>query len=164
MPFKFNVLLFLGLLPVISLGFAVSELSAQSHGTTAASGLGASNAAGSKANPSSASTGGGAMGREASGSETTAKPVAQRARRCMGAETACATGKTPKHIVHSSNLRPGATLSGHELHRITRPGLYGIGKSPRGSSYGIVDGQLLRYDPDTMQILSVIRNVDSILD
>lgn len=61
-------------------------------------------------------------------------------------------------------LRVGATIETGHLHVVTRPGLYGIGAAPRGSAYGIVDERLVRFDPDTMQIQSVIRMVETILD
>ncbi|MDF3605595.1 hypothetical protein PE067_05205 [Paracoccus sp. DMF-8] len=58
----------------------------------------------------------------------------------------------------------GARVDPQELHVVTRPGLYGMGHPPRGNSYGVVNGRLIRFDPDTMQLLSVIRDVDQILD
>lgn len=49
------------------------------------------------------------------------------------------------------------------LHDISRPGLYGINRLPEGSRYGVLKGQLIRYDPATMHVQSVIRPV-AILD
>lgn len=58
----------------------------------------------------------------------------------------------------------GQRIDNGQLHRINRPGLYGISQSPTGSSYGVLDGRLIRYDPDTMRVQSIIRDVDQILD
>ncbi|WP_142662449.1 hypothetical protein [Paracoccus laeviglucosivorans] len=58
----------------------------------------------------------------------------------------------------------GERISPENLHRISRPGLYGISKSPDGSDYGVLEGRLIRYDPHTMQVQSIIREVDQILD
>lgn len=59
----------------------------------------------------------------------------------------------------------GQRIDPDALHRIKRPGLYGVGTSVDGSSnYGILEGRLIRYDPDTLRVQSVIREVDQILD
>ncbi|TWI36997.1 hypothetical protein IQ24_00787 [Paracoccus sulfuroxidans] len=58
----------------------------------------------------------------------------------------------------------GEALPPGKIHVITRPGLYGMGEPPRGSRYGIVNGRLIRFDPGTSRVLSVIRQVDRILD
>lgn len=58
----------------------------------------------------------------------------------------------------------GKALAPSSIHVITRPGLYGMGQPPRGSRYGIVNGKLIRFDPSTSRVLSVIRQVDRILD
>lgn len=61
-------------------------------------------------------------------------------------------------------MRIGAQIEAQRVHVVTRPGLYGIGAAPAGSSYGVVDGKLVRFDPETMRIQSVVRMVDRILD
>lgn len=58
----------------------------------------------------------------------------------------------------------GKALAPSSFHVVTRPGLYGMGQPPRGSRYGIVNGKLIRFDPSTSRVLSVIRQVDQILD
>lgn len=62
------------------------------------------------------------------------------------------------------SLRVGGTVDAALLHPVTRPGLYGMSQPPAGSRYGIIAGQLIRYDPDSVQVLSIIRQVDRILD
>ncbi|MEF9605666.1 hypothetical protein O4J55_26395, partial [Paracoccus sp. PXZ] len=61
-------------------------------------------------------------------------------------------------------LRVGDRLDSARLHQVTRPGLYGMSEAPSGSRYGIVDGKLIRYDPESAQVLSIIRQVDRIVD
>ncbi|MDF3853732.1 hypothetical protein ACDP63_06285 [Paracoccus sp. P2] len=61
-------------------------------------------------------------------------------------------------------LRVGDRLDSARLHPVTRPGLYGMSEAPSGSRYGIVDGKLIRYDPENAQVLSIIRQVDRIMD
>ncbi len=64
----------------------------------------------------------------------------------------------------NGDLRVGNKIDAHDLHVVSRPGLYGIGIAPRGSQYGIIDHRLVRFNPQTMQIQSVIRMVDQIRD
>lgn len=61
-------------------------------------------------------------------------------------------------------LRVGEHVDPQDLHQIQRPALYGIGQSPAGSAYGVVQGQLIRFDPLSLQVLSIIRQVDRIRD
>lgn len=58
----------------------------------------------------------------------------------------------------------GQHIDASQLHPVRRPGLYGVSGSPVGSRYGVIDGRLIRYDPDTMRVQSIIRPVDEILD
>jgi len=61
-------------------------------------------------------------------------------------------------------LQVGDHLDAARLHQVTRPGLYGMSQAPMGSRYGIVDGKLIRYDPESAQVLSIIRQVERIVD
>ncbi|MTH77296.1 hypothetical protein [Paracoccus aestuariivivens] len=61
-------------------------------------------------------------------------------------------------------LRVGQQIEPAHLHRINRPGLYGISQAPNGSGYGVIDGRLIRYDAQTMRVQSIIRQIDNILD
>lgn len=63
-----------------------------------------------------------------------------------------------------AKLRVGARIDPTRLHPVTRPGLYGVGQSPPGSSYGIIAGRLIRYDPDSLRIQSIIREIEAVLD
>ena len=61
-------------------------------------------------------------------------------------------------------VRVGDRVDLRRLHRITRPGLYGMSHPPTGSRYGIVNGNLIRYDPRNVRVLSIIRLLDRIVD
>lgn len=61
-------------------------------------------------------------------------------------------------------IKVGYPIQPDEMHQITRPGLYGLGRPPAGHSYAIIDWLLVRYHTQTKQILSVIRRVDEIHD
>lgn len=61
-------------------------------------------------------------------------------------------------------LQVGDRLDPAELHPVTRPGLYGMSQSPDGSAYGVVDGRLIRFDPESLTVKSIIRQVERILD
>ena len=68
----------------------------------------------------------------------------------------------------SAQARPqvmvGETAMPGRLHIISHPGRYGLGPELPGSIYAVVDGMLVRIDPDTREIQSVIRRIDHILD
>lgn len=61
-------------------------------------------------------------------------------------------------------VRVGETIDPAQLHPVRRPGLYGVSVSPDSSRYGIVEGRLIRYDPTSLRVQSVIRQVDEIVD
>lgn len=67
---------------------------------------------------------------------------------------------------HAKATRPiiGRILARDRVHLVTRPGLYGLGIPPRGSRYGVVDGQLVRLEQGTWRVQSIIRRVNAILD
>ncbi len=92
-------------------------------------------------------------------------PHSGRADAAPALTDAAATGLSkPIRIAGTDEVRVGAVAGPQDLHPITRPGLYGVGRAPQGNKYGVIDGKLVRYDPQTMQILAVIRAVDAILD
>ena len=64
----------------------------------------------------------------------------------------------------SGGVRVGASVAPGKLHRVSRPGLYGMSEPPVCSAYGIVDNRLIRFDPESGRVLSIIRQVDEILD
>lgn len=61
-------------------------------------------------------------------------------------------------------LQVGQVIDPALLHRVSRPGLYGIGRPVAGSDFGVLAGRLIRYDADTMRVQAVIRQIDDILD
>lgn len=71
---------------------------------------------------------------------------------------------SPRAIV-IDGLAVGDILDGSKMHVITRPGLYGLGGSATTESrYGIIEGKLLRFDPQTMQLRAIIRHGVSVLE
>ncbi|UXU74889.1 MULTISPECIES: hypothetical protein [unclassified Paracoccus (in: a-proteobacteria)] len=70
----------------------------------------------------------------------------------------------PDTAAIAAPLRIGERLDAQRLHKVTRPGLYGMSHPPPGSRYGIIDGRLIRYDPESETVLSIIRQIDRILD
>ena len=63
-----------------------------------------------------------------------------------------------------AGVHVGDTLDPKRLHPVSRPGLYGIGHVPSGANYGVIDGLLVRYDPESRKVLSIVRAVDAVLD
>lgn len=59
--------------------------------------------------------------------------------------------------VQVKGLAVGDRLDPARLHVITRPGLYGLSGST-GDSFGVVDGLLVRYDPASLRLKSIIRS------
>lgn len=58
----------------------------------------------------------------------------------------------------------GDIIDWDNVHIVTQPGYYGLSTPPRGDRYAIIDGQLVRVNRDSGQILSILRLVDAILD
>ena len=54
-------------------------------------------------------------------------------------------------------LTPGDIIHVESVDFIEHPGRYGLGTNLPGSRYAIVDGHLVRVDPDTMQLQSILR-------
>ena len=69
-----------------------------------------------------------------------------------------------KQSASGGGVQVGASVAPDKLHRVSRPGLYGMSEPPAGSAYGIVDNRLIRFNPESGQVLSIIRQVDEILD
>lgn len=68
----------------------------------------------------------------------------------------------PSHV--DSEIDIGEVAPAGGTHLITRPGRYGLGPEVPGSQYAVVGGMLVRLDPHTLQIQSVIRMVNGLLD
>ena len=58
----------------------------------------------------------------------------------------------------------GDRLAEPAYHYVTRPARYGLNPLNDGSRYVIVGNNLLRVDGETLELLALIRIVDSILD
>lgn len=72
---------------------------------------------------------------------------------------------TPIQVADTGHqLRVGEMIAPGEFHPINRPGLYGLAPAPHGQGFGIGEGKLFRYDAQSMQVMSVIRQIDRVLD
>lgn len=69
------------------------------------------------------------------------------------AQEAQATSRAVEH-----KLATGDILSPDQVEFIDHPGRYGLGTQLRGSRYAIVGDHLVRIDPATMQVLSILRS------
>lgn len=72
--------------------------------------------------------------------------------------------RSDEAAVTGPRVMVGDTAGPGQLHVISHPGRYGLGPELPGSIYAVVDGMLVRIDPDTREIQSVIRRIDRILD
>ena len=59
--------------------------------------------------------------------------------------------------VQVGGLAVGDSLDPAQLHVISRPGLYGLTHGAPGDRFGVVEGLLVRFDPATMRLKSIIR-------
>lgn len=58
----------------------------------------------------------------------------------------------------------GDIVDWDNIHIVTQPGYYGLSTPPDGDRYAIIDGQLVRVNRESGQILSILRMVEAILD
>lgn len=58
----------------------------------------------------------------------------------------------------------GDILSPDQVHIITEPGLYGLGRNVPGSEYAVAAGRLIRIEPETYKVLSILHEQSKILD
>ncbi|MCZ0961121.1 hypothetical protein [Paracoccus benzoatiresistens] len=67
----------------------------------------------------------------------------------------------PDHALRPSPLpvlAPGDVIPADQVDFIERPGHYGLGSGVRGSRYAIVGDHLVRIDPETLQLKSILRS------
>lgn len=72
----------------------------------------------------------------------------------------------PGAVADQGDARPavGDLVAPSDLHHVTAPGRYGLGPHLSGSRYGIASGHLIRFNPETGQVQSVLRRQSDILD
>lgn len=70
----------------------------------------------------------------------------------------------PPGQAKKAGVQVGKIYDGSVIHIVTKPGLYGLGPLVPGSRYAVIGNQLVRIDPQTNKVLSIIRLVDAILD
>lgn len=62
------------------------------------------------------------------------------------------------------SFRVGDIAPAGQVHRIKKPGLYGLSDPPNGDAYAVLEGELIRIDASSGQILSVLWKVERLLD
>lgn len=66
--------------------------------------------------------------------------------------------------VESGEFGVGDALPAEDIHVISKPGLYGLGPEPANSKYAIAHDKLIRIDPESGKVLSILRSQAQILD
>lgn len=66
----------------------------------------------------------------------------------------------PKRV----EITVGDVLPASDVHIITHPGRYGLGPEVPGSQYAVAHGRLIRIEPGSMKVLSILRVQDGVLD
>lgn len=82
----------------------------------------------------------------------------------VGIFAASGSGETAAQSATSAPVAAGDVLSPDVIHIIERPGLYGLGPELHGSRYAVANGYLIRIDPNTLKVLSVLRVQNRVLD
>ncbi|MDB6177525.1 hypothetical protein PAF17_08365 [Paracoccus sp. Z330] len=67
-------------------------------------------------------------------------------------------------VTSGETLRVGDHVDIGSIHLVRHPGRYGLGLPPSGSVFAVANDFLLRIDPDTGQILSILRDVSTLVD
>lgn len=62
------------------------------------------------------------------------------------------------------SFQVGDVLPAGAVHIITNPGRYGLGPEPDNSRYALAHGKLIRIDPKTYQVKSILRTQEKQLD
>ena len=74
-------------------------------------------------------------------------------------------GQAKKHRYDKhEGIGRGDRVTDYPYHLIRYPGRYGLDPLRPGERYYVVDGQILRVDQDTYEVLAVIRAVAALLD
>ena len=64
----------------------------------------------------------------------------------------------------SGTFGVGDALPASDVHIITKPGLYGLGPEPADSKYAVAAGKLIRINPESGKVLSILRSQTQVLD
>ena len=57
-------------------------------------------------------------------------------------------------------VRVGDTVSMEQIDIVEQPEIYGLGLSPADNRFAIIDNQLVRLDPETGKVLSILRQIN----
>lgn len=63
-----------------------------------------------------------------------------------------------------AEIKVGDVLKRDQVHIITEPGRYGLGRTVGDSQYAVANGFLIRIDPASMKVLSILRVQNGVLD
>ena len=74
------------------------------------------------------------------------------------------SGTDATTIEARQDISVGDTLPRDQVHIITEPGVYGLGRNVPGSEYAVANSRLIRVDPKTLKVLSILRVQDGVLD
>lgn len=64
----------------------------------------------------------------------------------------------------AAKIEVGDILPREDVHIVTELGLYGLGRTIGDSEYAVARGLLIRIDPKTLKVLSILREQREILD
>ena len=78
-----------------------------------------------------------------------AQPAAQHARMYQAKSDSAA----------DASVRVGDTVNLEQVDIVEEPEVYGLGLSPAGNRYAIIDNLLVRLNPDTGKVLSILREI-----
>lgn len=78
-----------------------------------------------------------------------AQPAAQHARMYQAKSDSAA----------DASVRVGDTVNLEQVDIVEEPEVYGLGFSPAGNRYAIIDNLLVRLNPDTGKVLSILREI-----
>ena len=84
---------------------------------------------------------------------TTASVTAPRAENSDAQDTAT-----------TRDFQVGDDLNPADVHLVTSPGRYGLGADVPGSRYAVAHGKLIRIDPSSFKVLSILRDQSRLLD
>lgn len=81
---------------------------------------------------------------------------------CSSTTTDCTKGADRRNRVNS--VAVGDMIALDRVDDIPNPGIYGLSTAPRGDTYGVMDGHLIRFDTRSGHIKSILRLVDGNLN
>lgn len=72
--------------------------------------------------------------------------------------------ETVASVPERVEIAVGDVLPASDVHIITSPGRYGLGPEIPGSQYAVSHGRLIRIEPSSRKVLSILRVQNGVLD